>query len=268
MNHFEDRESIQRAFREAGLGEYADRVADAAKPCVRIRTERVRDEGELAIGASRFGGSPDVPSGFEWPHFKKKPHGFVGQINLEDLARFSVCRDLPSQGLLLFFFDSEQEAWGFDHMDREGWLVRFVAPGTPLERMAPPQSVPDEVRAKPCRLEFRDGLSIPTLGSSFSWDLELADDEVDPYENLSVDPEWPHQIFGLPRVVQGDMTADGELAPSGLDRFIEWRLLLQVDSDDQMDLMFVDGGMLYFWIPAHDLKESRFDRVWTILQSH
>jgi uncharacterized protein YwqG len=46
----------------------------------------------------------------------------------------------------------------------------------------------------------------------------------------------------------------------------EWQLLLQLDSDDRADLMWGDGGMLYFWIRAQDLAERRFEMVWMTLQ--
>jgi uncharacterized protein YwqG len=43
-----------------------------------------------------------------------------------------------------------------------------------------------------------------------------------------------------------------------------WRLLLQVDSHD--DMMWGDVGMVYFWIPDEALRERAFDRTWLILQ--
>ncbi len=48
----------------------------------------------------------------------------------------------------------------------------------------------------------------------------------------------------------------------------EWMLLLQLDSDDGADLMWGDGGMLYFWIRKEDLRQHRFDKVWMTLQCH
>ena len=45
-----------------------------------------------------------------------------------------------------------------------------------------------------------------------------------------------------------------------------WRLLAQVDSDDDLDMMWGDFGMLYYWIREEDLKNRHFDRAWMILQ--
>jgi uncharacterized protein YwqG len=45
-----------------------------------------------------------------------------------------------------------------------------------------------------------------------------------------------------------------------------WRLLLQVDSDDDAGMMWVDSGLLYFWIRKDDLAARRFERVWCVMQ--
>jgi uncharacterized protein YwqG len=49
---------------------------------------------------------------------------------------------------------------------------------------------------------------------------------------------------------------------------IDWTLLLQIDSDDRVGMMWGDVGMLYFWIRRQDLASRKFDKVWTILQCH
>ena len=52
------------------------------------------------------------------------------------------------------------------------------------------------------------------------------------------------------------------LAPGEKD----WRLLLQVDTDEQLGLMWGDCGLIYFWIREQDAAARRFDRAWVILQ--
>ncbi|NOT29697.1 MAG: DUF1963 domain-containing protein [Planctomycetes bacterium] len=46
----------------------------------------------------------------------------------------------------------------------------------------------------------------------------------------------------------------------------EWRLLLQLDSDERAKMMWGDAGRLYFWIRESDLCEHDFDKAWLILQ--
>ena len=64
---------------------------------------------------------------------------------------------------------------------------------------------------------------------------------------------------------------DDELAMAarvfGLPVETSWVMLLQLDSDKAVDWQWGDDGAIYFWIPAGDLAQARFDRVWVILQS-
>jgi len=47
-----------------------------------------------------------------------------------------------------------------------------------------------------------------------------------------------------------------------------WHLLLQFDTDDDLGLMWGDGGRLYFWVEAEAGRDGRFDNAWLILQCH
>jgi uncharacterized protein YwqG len=48
----------------------------------------------------------------------------------------------------------------------------------------------------------------------------------------------------------------------------DWRLLLQLDSDEHMDVMWGAAGMLYFWVREQEAAAGRFENVWVILQCH
>lgn len=91
-----------------------------------------------------------------------------------------------------------------------------------------------------------------------------------------------HRLLGHPDQIQGDMMLECQLASNGInvggrrvrdetERALEvgardWRLLLQIDSDDRSGMMWGDVGRLYYWIRANDLREGRWDRVWMVLQ--
>jgi uncharacterized protein YwqG len=45
-----------------------------------------------------------------------------------------------------------------------------------------------------------------------------------------------------------------------------WKLLLQIDSNDENDMMWGDCGRLYFWIKKDDLFNKNFNNSWVILQ--
>ncbi len=47
---------------------------------------------------------------------------------------------------------------------------------------------------------------------------------------------------------------------------LDWKLLLQFDSDDEIEAMWGDMGMLYFWVRESDAKNCDFSKPWLILQ--
>lgn len=47
---------------------------------------------------------------------------------------------------------------------------------------------------------------------------------------------------------------------------VNWRILLQIDSNEEIGMYWGDLGRIYFWIREDDLRNKEFDNVWTILQ--
>jgi hypothetical protein len=109
----------------AGLG-----VTQAIVAATSDRDIAVLDR--LPIGASRFGGLPDLPPGIEWPRVEGKLLPFLAQVNLADLpaSKESV---LPSDGWLYVFgrFDN-------DHEDQPVAVLHHRGPATQLVRAARP----------------------------------------------------------------------------------------------------------------------------------
>jgi uncharacterized protein YwqG len=93
-----------------------------------------------------------------------------------------------------------------------------------------------------------------------------------------------HQMAGFADPVQGaEMELECQLVTNGLycgdpsgfrDPRAEalkagasdWRLLLQVDSDDDLGVMWGDLGRIYFWVREQDARRGDFSGVWLILQ--
>jgi uncharacterized protein YwqG len=46
----------------------------------------------------------------------------------------------------------------------------------------------------------------------------------------------------------------------------DWRLLLQVDSEEHAGMVWGDAGRLYYWMRTQDLVARRFDQAWLVLQ--
>ena len=80
------------------------------------------------IGESKVGGQPDLPEGFEWPKSEYANLDFLLKIDLATVAPLDPLRELPSSGLLSFFYDLHEQPWGFDPTENESWrrLLHFA----------------------------------------------------------------------------------------------------------------------------------------------
>jgi len=234
---------------------------------------------------SHLGGLPEVPPGFVWPTWKGRALSFLAQLDLAELTPPPDLAALPREGLLQFFYDPEQSTWGFDPEDRGSWVVLHQPSAGPLLRATPPSGTPAGFVLNELAVRTAARPSYPTLERVGLEGSKLADSEWEALETLrrGGDRAGPrHQLGGWADPVQNDhMELESQLASNGVylgddwdDPRIagltpgaaEWQLLLQLDSDDELDVMWGDAGMLYFWIRASDLARGDFTQVWMILQ--
>jgi len=234
-------------------------------------------------GTSFFGGAPSIAPD-PWPEREGKKLQFLAQIDLATTQALLPMDWLPKAGALLFFYDVEEQPWGFDPADRGGWAVihQPVASHELMPAASPQPSDPAYGRAY---VMFRTILTYPTMERVPS--LDLTDEEMDALSDLSSEQfgENPcHQIGGLPSPVQGDnMERECQLASNGIscgdEKHLkdprvpelekgasEWRLLLQLDSDDSGEFAWGDAGMLYFFVRESDARAGDFSNVWMVLQ--
>ena len=233
------------------------------------------------VGHSYFGGEPVLPSGISWPEKNGKKLSFLASIALASISEALVFDWLPRDGRLLFFYDIEGQPWGFDPQDRGSWTVIHdsAAPSPP------PSSGDTPLRfVSPRRISSFPSYERPEIAA-----LDLTDEQSDALIEISLKEfgDAPrHQIGGFPHPIQGDaMELECQLASNGINAgepaayegprakalanaASDWRLLLQVDSDDALNLMWGDAGTIYFWIREQDARAGRFDNVWLVLQCH
>ncbi len=264
----------------AGRTGLADRILRLARPAVRIATEPSA-ESRIPVGASRFGGAPDMPPGREWPAWKGRRLAFLAQINLADLKVFPCCSVLPPSGLLQFFYDLEQSTWGFDPKDRGSWAVRWEKATDGLERRKV------DVAHPAARVAFSPATTLPEPDSPEFERLGLDRAQVRAWEEAIGEAESGstprHQLLGHAEPVQGDMHLECQLASNGISTgdssayrnprasalvsgASDWRLLLQLDSDEHCEMMWGDLGRLYFWITERALASRAFEETWMVLQ--
>ena len=282
----------------AGLDRVAETILKMVRPCYRI--ERTLTTEELPLGTSRFGGSPDVAEGFQWPELTggKKPEAmeFVAQIRLQDLPN-PLPESLPREGLLSFFTRWSESRVFFQPQGMP--LTRAISPNPPVapaptgffkNLFAELKRNPDPHQTyRSCALTFVPDLSIPDGRSSLIEGLKLSGGDSEAYMESVIEPPAgssaapQHQMFGYSSPVQNEMELESDFLRRGEevrwdlppDRFIsatrDWILLLQVDTDDYKEgpgWMWGDAGMVYFWIHRDDLVAKAFDKVICIEQCH
>jgi uncharacterized protein YwqG len=262
--------------------EFKDRLYKSSLAATQLTSLQ---DGETTL--SKLGGLPEVSVDFEWPTWKGKPLAFLAQIDLSGIPAINSLSELPRKGLLYFFYEQEQSTWGFDPEDLGSWRVIYYAGSDDLKRATPPNGLPSNFIFREKMLEFRSVQSLPSL-ERLGVDLGTVEDRIfDLWEELQIEAlggEPGHQIGGLPDPVQIDaMELECQLVSNGLycgdpsgyedpraaelgKGAAEWKLLLQIDSDDDSGMMWGDGGRLYFWIRTADLSAADFSKVWLILQ--
>ena len=234
---------------------------------------------------SHLGGAPGLPAGAAWPSHKGARLGFLARLSLAELHAVQSISWLPESGALLFFYDVEQQPWGYDPADRGRWAVMHV------DDLAAPAEAPATTPSGAALVPFRP-VSFVTIQSLPSWEREevaalgLNDPESEELIRISDAPfgDGPkHQVGGFPSPIQGDdMELEAQLASNGVycgdgrgdeaqraalaPGATEWRLLLQFDSDDHLELMWGDAGTLYFWVREQAARRGDFKDVWLVLQ--
>ena len=246
----------------------------------------VHAEVTSADTLSQLGGEPRVPPGFSWPACNGRPLAFLARIDLAQLHACCPIDWLPATGAVLFFYDVDEQPWGFDPKDRDGWRVIYTQDSAGLVEAHPPATIAPSSRLPRTNLAFSRIRSFPSGDRPQVAALGMNDGEIDRFYTLQSEAFGTgprHQLGGYPMPIQGDeMEVEAQLASHGIyaadgrDERVEalergaseWRLLFQVDSDEKIDVMWGDAGMLYFWVREADAREGRFDRAWVVLQCY
>jgi uncharacterized protein YwqG len=280
------RAEIERAFRTARLEARVPEIDRLTQASIRLLTRPV-DESTLQVGSSKLGGHPDLPPGMDWPELHGQPQSFLAQIRLTDILTMQSSEPLPLWGTLWFFYDASQQTFGDQAQDRSGWSVIFNNDlSVRLQRASTPKRLPSETLFQPCALTFRDELTLPLQPDLELPDAHWSDEEQEAYEHVlellrnPADLALPrHRLLGHPDTIQDDMRLQCQLAPQNITDVddprvaaleagaLDWRLLLQIDTDAGAHMRWANNGMLYYWLKQADLQAWRFDQSWLVLQS-
>jgi uncharacterized protein YwqG len=268
--------------RRAGMGD-----GDVARIVGHVRPGAflvaVPSETPGGVATSKLGGAPDLPAGFAWPTYADKALAFVAQLRLAEMpptAREALA--LPEDGLLSFFYEADEQPWGFDPSHRGAAKVMLTTDLGSLARVELPAVLSEASRFAELPVRAAATMRLPSLES-----LDLERDQLVSYNQaLEADEtstEHTHLFGGYASEIQGAMERECALVTHGISvgegwdssapslgpllaRAAGYRLLLQLDSDELMGSAWGDGGRLYFWMHEDDLRAKRFDASWCILQ--
>jgi len=279
-------DALRARLAAAGLGRHAEALLGLAAPSLRLRPQP-RPSRPLPLGATKLGGHPDLSAGWSWPRGWETPLSFIAQLDLAAIAHHPhLPQVLPQAGLLVCFYDADQQPWGYDPRDRDGFKVGFIPPGTPLHRAEVPADLPDDGRYREVGLAAEPQLTYAPWESFAVEQLGLSDGERLAYGQVLADDQSGqviHRLLGHPDPIQGDMQLECQLASSGIycgdarsqhdpraaalrAGAADWRLLLQIDSDQRAGMLWGDVGRIYYWMRAQDLAARHFEQAWLVLQ--
>lgn len=274
---------LKRLIDKHGLKTHAEGLLALAGPAVRLTSRRVK--GGVPVGKPKLGGLPHAPRGFRWPMAGKEPLTLVAQI---DLDRTGKAIGWPRGGHLLFFYDVENQPWGFDPKDGRSSAIVYLPAGS--GRLIPIKPPTSSTRVLPeCAVTASPLVTIPpSENAAVTRLLPRLEDQMKYFELYSEfwgDGDEPnHQLFGWPQAVQHDMEVECQLAYHGINCGGEdeemdspraqvlaaaasrWNMLLQVGSDDRLEVMWGDLGKVYFFCTCEAQASGKFDERWTILQ--
>lgn len=282
-----------------GLDAYFKQLKPHLRNAIHLEIS-AQQESDIPIGVSKIGGLPDLPDTFTWPSetrikakrqfffFGKKtsstevrPLSFIAQINFAEIKGLDIDDLLPSGGIAYFFYCSDQDSWGYDPAQKDKFRVLFYdGDSSNLKRINFPSDLPDFGKYKPCRVEASQATSLPSL--ELIDNIFKAERDFQFYEHFE-GHAFINKVLGHADVIQNEMELECELVSNGLycgnssgfknplaktlePKAKNWRLLLQIDSNNEAGMMWGDLGRLFFWIKIEDLIERRFDRMWMILQ--
>lgn len=255
----------------------------------------------LPLGASKFGGCPDLPKEFRWYYFsgespftkkiKERPLSFLAQINCKEVKKYDTDNRLPSTGILYFFYELETMEWGFSHQDKGCSRVYYYDGDiSSLEKTNFPDDMNQDYKLPELKLIFNSIYNAPSFEELYDDYRLYSWDDYDDFlkqHGYKIEDNNYAKLLGYSDNIQGDMLLECELVTNGLNcgdgtgykspkrkelekNKNQWKLLFQLDTvtTHDFELMFGDCGRIYYFIKDEDLKNKNFDNTWLILQCY
>ena len=282
------RRTLRQELDEAGLARVADDLEKLMVVSIRMNAE-LASEGEFDPGSSKLAATRSARRQ-GWPECGGVAMALLAQLRMQDAAPYDPDGRLPKSGMLYFFYEAKDQKWGFDPKHRGHWKVIYHDGDLAgLQITTPPDNLPEESRFQECKVAFSNEITLPSWESKDVEPLNLSEAERDGYMDFPgpIVAKAGRSIacWDIPNQIQGEMKFECQLASNGIyvgdstgytDPRLpalekgadDWQLLLQIDSDDPLGMMWGDTGRVYFWVRKQDLARKDFSNVWLSLQCY
>lgn len=240
----EQEQAFATLFGDAGLAKWAHKLPQRA---VLLIPRRVREQ-QLALGSTKLGGHPDLPTGTAWPRVRGEPLTFLAQIRLDEVVgALPDDHPLPAQGLLSFFAadDPLSEAIGYlQHAH-----VIYTPSPKRLVRVAVPEDFTGNIY-QACAVTPHPTYRLPSPTNAHVTE-QLDKRALARYQDdvFFAQPAWP-QLLGY-----RNHGYDAEEPATA-------QHLLQLTGDAQSGMQFGDCDFLSFFIDKKRLRMGDFGHVW------
>lgn len=220
------------------------------------------------LGQSKIGGLPHAPKNFSWPKTKDGYLNFLCQINLNEVSRYDLLNKLPKTGLLLVFYDMNTMAWGMEPKDMNYYKVLYIKNYDELCEIACPDDNLEVYHESP--ISYKSEADYPITDTIENVDFEIIEKL---YKSRLDETQEMNQLLGYPYIIQDSMKDDFNdmYLKVNNKKSKDHRLLLQLGNfNDPLydEIMFGDGGNIYFFIDNDDLEEEKFEKTILFLQCY
>ncbi|TPN83406.1 DUF1963 domain-containing protein [Aquimarina algicola] len=146
-----------------------------------------KNESDLSILNSRFGGAPAVPEDFVWPVqslTNNAPLAFFFQINFEEIKPYDVANLFPDHGILLCFASvTDDIMWEYDVKD--AFKVYFFSDTENLNLAKIPEEIPLEQRLAPRDINFKNSYQLPRYPFNYELGDDISEDDADGIDEVA-----------------------------------------------------------------------------------
>lgn len=252
------------------LEQYREKIEKSIKPYVEL-TGKV---GDTLPWESKFRGIPYMPIGFEYPRDSNGEHMvLLAQINYSEVPHIEP---FPEKGILQLYVSKDDDTFGLNWNDlteqkdfrviyfpdvvedTSKLVLDFSFIGNIDEDILPMQ--------KEVKLEFNLKYS-PVTSGDFQFDeiignniFNLIDEALEDSNNTNDEDEL-FNVFSLAGHRLGGYAYFTQSDPRESSYEEHKILLLQIDSDSDIDIMWGDVGIANLFIKEEDLKNLDFSNV-------